>query len=168
MTRPSKAVRLDGTCAHAPDRILNKPLSWVKPRRILRQLDVNLFHDDVEDWKIAEIYGIMIAAHHLHGHVFQWLTKRSARARTLLTDVGFWDEANGFAEQEVMDRRPANRRRNDARATLDDSTPSNPRARRLGRRDHRGPAARRRAHSRSACDAGCKAVRVGRATAGAG
>jgi protein gp37 len=128
LTQPSKAGPVwTGKIAHAPDYALHMPLRWKKPRRIFVNSMSDLFHQAVEDWKIVEIYGLMIAAHHLRGHTFQWLTKRPARARKLLNDGGFWDEVNDVAGQEVLDRcDPLNRRQGDARATCDDYSAENP------------------------------------------
>ena len=128
LTQPSKAGPVwTGKIVHAPDYALHMPLRWKKPRRIFVNSMSDLFHEAVEDWKIAEIYGIMIAAHHLRGHTFQWLTKRSPRARKLLNDAGFWDEANDFATDHFLERcDPLNRRKDDARATCDDYSPTNP------------------------------------------
>lgn len=87
----------------------------------------DLFHESVSWENIATIYGVMIAAHHLHDHIFQVLTKRTTRARTLLNDPHFWSLANSDAESNVMDRvDPLNRRSDDARATLDDYGPGSP------------------------------------------
>lgn len=106
---------------------LDQPLRWKRPRRIFVCAHGDLFHEGVTDDDIALIFGNAIAAVHLHGHTFQVLTKRSRRMRNLLTDVGFWDVVNSVATAEVMDRTdPLDRRRNDARATLDDYGPDNP------------------------------------------
>lgn len=63
-----------------PDR-LDQPLRWRKPRRIFVCSMADLFHDDVPDGYIAQVFAAM--AHSKH-HVFQVLTKRPARMRSLL------------------------------------------------------------------------------------
>lgn len=97
---------------------IDQPLRWAKPRQIFVCAHGDLFHEGVPDEDVAQIYGVMIAAHHLRGHIFQALTKRPSRARELLTSDMFWDQAMAVADSEIMDRTdPLNRRSNDARAT---------------------------------------------------
>jgi protein gp37 len=116
-----------GKVALASEKTLLAPLRWKKPRKIFVNSMSDLFHEKVDQLDIASIYGVMIAAHHLHGHIFQWLTKRSARARDVLNREEFWDTANSFAENHIFERvDPNNRRRDDARATCDDYDASNP------------------------------------------
>src|SRR3954464_9906736 len=55
-----------------PDR-LEKPLQWKEPRRIFVNSESDLFHDDVPDQFIVDVFGIMALA---HWHTFQVLTKR--------------------------------------------------------------------------------------------
>jgi protein gp37 len=106
---------------------IDQPLNWGRPRSIFVCAHGDLFHDSVASHDIAQIYGVMIAAHHLRGHMFQVLTKRPARARALLTDAKFWEVANADAGALIMDRvDPLDRRLNDARATLDDYGPDAP------------------------------------------
>lgn len=96
---------------------IDQPLRWAKPRNIFVCAHGDLFHEGVPDEDIAQIYGVMIAAHHLRGHTFQVLTKRPSRARELLTSDMFWDQAMAVASSEIMDRTdPLNRRSDDARA----------------------------------------------------
>jgi len=64
---------------------LDLPLRWTKPRRIFVNSMSDLFHDDVPDWFIAEVFGVMGRARR---HTFQLLTKRHARMRSLLADDG--------------------------------------------------------------------------------
>lgn len=127
LTTPSKA----GPVWNGETRVnwewIDQPLDWVRPRMIFVCAHGDLFHESVSWENIATIYGVMIAAHHLHGHIFQVLTKRTKRARTLLNDPHFWSLANSDAESNVMDRvDPLNRRSDDARATLDDYSPGSP------------------------------------------
>lgn len=105
----------------------DQPLSWTRPRTIFVCAHGDLFHDGVGQDVIAQVYGIMIAAHHLHGHRFQVLTKRIERARELLNSAEFWDIVNADAGMHVMARvDPLDRRRDDARATCENYGPDNP------------------------------------------
>lgn len=83
---PDRIGATTGVQLH-PDR-LGQPTAWRKPRRIFVCSLADLFHDDVPDGHIAAVWAAMAAARH---HTFQVLTKRSARARTLLTDPRFQD-----------------------------------------------------------------------------
>ncbi|WP_097654845.1 DUF5131 family protein [Candidatus Chloroploca asiatica] len=55
---------------------LELPLSWKKPRRIFVNSMSDLFHKDISDEYIEQVFDVMQRADH---HVFQVLTKRSAR-----------------------------------------------------------------------------------------
>ena len=68
-----------------PER-LEQPLKWRKPRRIFVCSMADLFHDDVPDEYIAQVWAVMALAPQ---HTFQVLTKRHARMRSLLTSVAF-------------------------------------------------------------------------------
>lgn len=106
---------------------LDQPLRWKRARRIFVCAHADLFHENVPvDW-IAWIYGVAIAAHHLNGHTFQILTKRSGRMREVLNSGHFWEMANDYAAAEIMERvNPLDRRTSDARATCDDYDEHNP------------------------------------------
>ena len=58
-----------------PERT-NLPLNWKEPRMIFVNSMSDLFHKDVPDDFIAQIFEIMLEADH---HVFQVLTKRPER-----------------------------------------------------------------------------------------
>ncbi|RVU15200.1 DUF5131 family protein [Methylobacterium oryzihabitans] len=106
---------------------LDAPLRWRRPRRIFVNSMSDLFHEALPVEEIATVYAVCVAAHHLNGHTFQILTKRSARMRAILADEAFWDQVNAEADAHVMDGTdPLARRSNDARATLDDYGPENP------------------------------------------
>lgn len=62
-----------------PER-LELPLQWKKPRRIFVNSMSDLFHQDVPDEYIFQVFEVMRRADH---HVFQVLTKRSARLAKL-------------------------------------------------------------------------------------
>ena len=62
-----------------PER-LEQPLNWKKPRTIFVNSMSDLFHDGVSDDYIAGVFDVMRSA---DWHIFQVLTKRSERLRTL-------------------------------------------------------------------------------------
>ena len=109
------------------EEMLERPLRWRKPKTIFVCSMTDLFGEFVTDEMIARVYGVMIASVHLCGHTFQVLTKRSERARHLLTAGTFWGEVNAYSSMEVMERvDPLARRSDDARAMLDDYAPDVP------------------------------------------
>lgn len=55
---------------------LSLPLQWKRPRRIFVNSMSDLFHRDISDDFIGEVFSVMCEADH---HIFQVLTKRSAR-----------------------------------------------------------------------------------------
>ena len=63
-----------------PDR-LDQPLKWKKPKRIGVSFMGDLFHDDVPDRFIHNVFAIMATARQ---HTFIVLTKRPARMREIL------------------------------------------------------------------------------------
>lgn len=71
-----------------PER-LNLPLRWRTPRRIFVNAQSDLFHDDVPDDYIIDVFAVMAMARQ---HTFQILTKRHGRMRALLSDSGFSSE----------------------------------------------------------------------------
>jgi len=106
---------------------IDQPISWRRPRMIFVCAHGDLFHDTVARDDIAQIYGVMIAAHHLRGHILQVLTKRSARMKALLNDPDFWEIANAHAGALILEHvDPLDRRSDDARATCDEYGPRNP------------------------------------------
>lgn len=106
---------------------IDLPLTWARPRNVFVCAHGDLFHHGVSPEIIAQIYGVMISAVHLRGHTFQVLTKRAGRMDALLNDPGFWEQANAHAGALVMERcDPLDRRRGDARATLDEYGPNKP------------------------------------------
>ena len=62
-----------------PDR-LELPLQWRKPRRIFVNSMSDLFHKDIPDEYIRRVFEVMVKA---DWHIFQVLTKRSARLARL-------------------------------------------------------------------------------------
>ena len=83
------ATRFAGTPAYPdgfavtlhPDR-LTQPLRWTRPRRIFVCSMADLFHADVPDDYIAQVFEVMALAPQ---HTFLVLTKRHARMRSLLS-----------------------------------------------------------------------------------
>jgi len=65
-----------------PDR-LEQPLHWRKPRRVFVCSLADLFHDEVPDYFIRDVLGVIACAPE---HTFQILTKRPERALELLGD----------------------------------------------------------------------------------
>lgn len=125
-TRTAAGGRWTGKVEVQWDRLL-LPLSWRKPAVIFANSTSDLFHEALPDDAIAQIYGVAVAAHHLRGHTFQIVTKRTGRARELTQSMDFWDRVNAEASMLVMDRvDPLDRRSDDARATLDDYDPDKP------------------------------------------
>lgn len=61
---------------------LDQPLRWKKPRRIFVNSMSDLFHRDVDDTYIAQVFAVMALAPQ---HTFQVLTKRHGRMRSLLS-----------------------------------------------------------------------------------
>ena len=63
---------------------LQLPLKWKKPKRIFVNSMSDLFQEDVPDEYIAKVAQVMTAA---HWHIYQVLTKRSARMARLLNST---------------------------------------------------------------------------------
>lgn len=69
--------------------MLDQPLRWKKPRRIFVNSMSDLFHPDVPDDFIAQVFAVMALAQH---HTFQVLTKRPQRMSALLGPLSGWSE----------------------------------------------------------------------------
>jgi protein gp37 len=67
-----------------PER-LDKPLHWRKPRRIFVCSLADLFHEDVPDEFLLDVFETISEADKGHDHVFQVLTKRPERMRDFFT-----------------------------------------------------------------------------------
>lgn len=65
---------------------LGRPLRWRKPRRIFVNSQSDLFHEDVPTEYAARVFAVMAVCPQ---HVFQVLTKRHARLRSLLNNPEF-------------------------------------------------------------------------------
>jgi protein gp37 len=71
-----------------PDK-LDQPLRWQRPRRIFVNSMSDLFHKDVPDEYIAQVFAIMAGCPQ---HTFQVLTKRHGRMSSLLRNDDFLAE----------------------------------------------------------------------------
>lgn len=67
-----------------PDK-LSLPLSWRKPRKVFVNSMSDLFHEQVPDDYIAQVFAVMAATPQ---HTYQILTKRHGRMRSLLGNDG--------------------------------------------------------------------------------
>lgn len=67
---------------------LDIPLRWTKSRRIFVNSMSDLFHEDVPDEFIDQVFAVMASAPH---HTFQVLTKRPERMRTYVSDGSLYD-----------------------------------------------------------------------------
>lgn len=124
--RTKAGGRWTGNVAIQWDRIA-LPLSWRKPARIFASSTSDWFHEALPPEEIATLYAVAVAAHHLRGHTFQILTKRTERMCQIMTTERFWNQVNAEAGALVMEAvDPLDRRSDDARATLDDYDADNP------------------------------------------
>jgi protein gp37 len=80
--------------------MLDQPLRWKKPRRIFVNSMSDLFHPDVPDEFIAQVFAVMACAPQ---HTFQVLTKRPQRMAKLLSDDGDGDTFVARVELSVME-----------------------------------------------------------------
>lgn len=68
-----------------PDK-LDQPLRWKRPRKVFVNSMSDLFHADIPDGYIAQVFAVMALAPQ---HTFQVLTKRHGRMRSLLNSPRF-------------------------------------------------------------------------------
>lgn len=90
---------------------LGQPFRWRKPRLIFVNSMSDLFHDDVTDTYICDVFAVMSLAPQ---HAFQVLTKRHGRMRSLLSDPAFeeairtsarvWKYGSGSPDRRMDDR----------------------------------------------------------------
>ncbi len=64
---------------------LTQPLTWLRPRMVFVCAHGDLFHEDVPDAWIDQVFAVMALAPH---HTFQVLTKRAERMRMYLSGPG--------------------------------------------------------------------------------
>ena len=74
-----------------PER-LDQPIRWKRPRRIFVNSMSDLFHADVPDDYIAQVFAVMAIASR---HTFQVLTKRHGRMKALLNSRDFYATVRG-------------------------------------------------------------------------
>lgn len=74
---------------------LKDPFKWKKPRTILVSFMGDLFHPDVPDEFINEVFNTMSNAQWFHGHRFMVLTKRPERMKTVIEAI----------EADIMEQR---------------------------------------------------------------
>jgi len=98
--------RFTGKIRLLPER-LDQPLRWRRPRRIFVNSMSDLFHKDIPDEYIAQVFAVMALAER---HTFQVLTKRHARMRSLLSSNEFREQfgwhAAGLAPYWTADEQP--------------------------------------------------------------
>ena len=86
---------------------LNLPRRWQKPRRVFVNSMSDLFHPKVTNEFLAKVWAVMAASPQ---HVFQILTKRPTRMRSLLSDpdgefqseVGGWRYMHGETDTTIL------------------------------------------------------------------
>lgn len=72
-----------GKIGKAPDHIMAQPLRWKRPRMVFVNSMSDLFHEDVPDEWIDEVFAVMALCPQ---HTFQILTKRPERMREYTND----------------------------------------------------------------------------------
>ena len=89
-----------------PDK-LDQPLRWTRPRRIFVDSMSDVFHKDVSDDYVAQVFAIMALAPQ---HTFQLLTKRHGRMRSLLNSQTFlqlvWDRMRAMSFDRTTNMAP--------------------------------------------------------------
>jgi len=81
---------------------LDQPLRWKKPRMIFVNSMSDLFHEDISDEFIEEVFAVMALAG--GRHIFQMLTKRAERMRAFLTTKHRWVTIEGRAQRREYER----------------------------------------------------------------
>lgn len=84
LTRKSGGRAVWNGVVHEDRASLSIPLKWRKPRKIFVNSMSDLFHSEVSDAFIKEVWGVMRATPHHH---YQILTKRPDRMAALMTNV---------------------------------------------------------------------------------
>ena len=114
---PDGSLNWTGEVRRLPER-LAAPFQWKKPARIFVDSMSDLFHDDVPDEFIEQVFGVMAQS---PWHTYQVLTKRPARMVEVVTDLyeRIWDDpdkapgsslANVWLGVSVEDQRAADER----------------------------------------------------------
>jgi protein gp37 len=84
------------------ERSLSTPLAWSKPRKVFVNSMSDLFHPDVPNNFIFQVWEVMKATPR---HTYQILTKRPARMAEVLSDPGFSILPNVWLGASVEDDR---------------------------------------------------------------
>ena len=95
---PAYSGRAFTDVAMHPERLC-QPLRWGRPRRIFVNSMSDLFHDDVPDMFIDQVFAVMAMA---KKHQFQVLTKRPKRMRHYLLAADR-EESIGWAEHSIYE-----------------------------------------------------------------
>ncbi|MEV8435124.1 DUF5131 family protein [Streptomyces chartreusis] len=102
------AERWRGTAGHhfengfditlRPDR-LRLPMTWSAPRRVFLDSMSDLFHTDIVDTYIAQVWAVMALTPQ---HTYQVLTKRHGRMKALLSSPTFWHQVAEQGRQHLI------------------------------------------------------------------
>lgn len=90
-----------GALKKSPEHILTQPLRWKKPRMIFVNSMSDLFHENVPDEWIDEVFAIMALCPQ---HTFQVLTKRADRMRKYFADEWRFPMIEGNAQKIHSER----------------------------------------------------------------
>lgn len=88
------------------DGMLDKPLRWTRPRMVFVNSMSDLFHAEVTDEFIAQVFAVMAMS---PWHTFQVLTKRHGRMRSLVSSDAFHGAVIN-AMFPILDSHPQRRR----------------------------------------------------------
>lgn len=97
---------------------LSLPFHWRKPRKVFVNSMSDLFHKDVPDWYVIEVFAVMALTPQ---HTYQLLTKRHARMRALLNTPEFWYKVGRRARHRCYDNAAAANYLRDGRNIYDTS-----------------------------------------------
>ena len=82
---------------------LDQPLRWTRPRRVFVVAHGDLFHENVLESWLDQVFAVMALADR---HVFQVLTKRPRRAREYLEDPRRHDRVQNVIERAAVEKAP--------------------------------------------------------------
>lgn len=88
------------------EKSLKAPLSWSKPRKVFVNSMSDLFHVDVPEQFIAQVWSVIASTPQ---HTYQILTKRPERMAQVLTNTAFKVLPNVWLGTSVEDSRVLNR-----------------------------------------------------------
>lgn len=84
LTRETKAGPVWNGTVRFNEEWLTQPLTWKRPRMVFVCAHGDLFHEDVPDAWIDQVFAVMALSPH---HTFQVLTKRAERMRKYVSEV---------------------------------------------------------------------------------